>query len=91
MPGRGHTSVYTSDSECLKNGTLRVAERNSCRYLYDVSLRLGLTGKISHLFAWKEELSLSWGFAGVLLVALSVNKHLAVPGSAVYRQTFSVL
>lgn len=31
------------------------------------------------------------GFAGVLLVALSVNKHLPLPGGAVYRQTVSVL
>lgn len=56
-----------------------------------MNLGLGLTWKISHFFTWKKELSLSQGFAGVLLVAFSVNKCLSLPGGAVYRETFSVL
>lgn len=91
VPGGGHTSGHTSHSECLKNGTLQVAERNSCRYLWALSLGLALTGKIPCLFTWKVEFSLPQGFAGVLLVALSVIKHLALCGGAMYRQTFSVL
>ena len=41
-----------------------------------MNVGLGLTGKIHHLITREEELTFSREFAGIWLVALSVNKHL---------------
>lgn len=76
VPGRGHTSGHASDNEHLKNGTVQGAERNSCRCLCDVSLGLRLTGKISHLFTWKEEFSLSQGSTWLYLEVLCTDRYL---------------